>query len=389
MPVVETGIAFVAVMLAASLLVSALVQLVQGWLNYRGESLSQMLRTVIRGFLLFHNDADALAAEQPKADPKARERVEACALAFVRDVLTDPSLHARHDAQQYADDPEKLAALVDYLNPDDLIVLANNYAQSYPPGKHAAGVPVQPVANAKVAPATAREAVEGAETPLPVEWVGASEDGSPKPWATTANFAAYVLRWFPTIEATHAQEFKRKIRRLTIGLSSLLVVLFCMDAFQLGRALWQSRTGRAAMVAQGDALEVVAARLGVAGATRTTDAAGFAVERDATTKDVALEIQKLGAMLDDAGIGIGWQNAWITRRWCAFRGACADPPPSVGRLIADAALWLLGLFVSCVLLSLGAPFWVSTFSRLIRMRNEVEVRRGSNQSQPSSSSSSS
>lgn len=377
MPVVETGIAFVAVMLAASLLVSALVQIVQGALNYRGESLSQMLRTVIRGFLLFHNDADALAAELPTADPVARRRVEECSLAFVRDVLTDPSLHARHDAQTYADDPEKLAALVDYLNPDDLIVLAHNYAQSYPPGKHGVGMPDRPVANAMVAPATAKEAIEGRhDVPLPPDWVGRNADGSQKEWATTANFAAYVVRWFPTIEATHAQEFKRRIRRLTIGMSSLLVVLFCMDAFQLGRALWSSRTGRASMLAQADALEVVAARVGVAGATRTTDAAGNAVERDATTKDLALEMQKMGAMLDDAGIGIGWQNAWITRRWCAFRGACADPPPTVGRLVADVAMWLLGLLVSCVLLSLGAPFWVSTFSKLIRMRNEVEVRRG-------------
>jgi hypothetical protein len=135
-------------------------------------------------------------------------------------------------------------------------------------------------------------------------------------------------------------------------------------------ALYRSRTGADALAKQADALQTVATRLGVAGAAPATSE----TPRDTTAKEMALELQKTATMLDDAQVGIGWQNSWITKRWCVYRGACTDagPAPTAGRLAVDVMLWLLGLVLSCVMLSLGAPFWVSTMSSLINLQNAVQ-----------------
>jgi hypothetical protein len=386
MPLIETAIAFVAAMLAASLFVSALVQLLQNGLHYRGRTVVEMLKTLLNGFLVYHNDPDALVVDDPKKskkkDPKgyteAKKRIDARLDQFAHDVLSDPALHSREVKLEYGDDDEKLASLIEYIHPDDLIGLAYNYAESYPPGKHAEGEPgfPRPVEPASEAPSTVT-AVAARKLPnqwLPEVWVGmntgADNKAAPKPYATAANFASYVDRWFATIEATHSQQFKRRIRRLTVGVSCLVVVLFCLDGLQLIRTLYHSRTAADQLAKQADTLQATASRLGVAGSAGST-------ELDKTAKDLLLELQKTSSILDDAAVGIGWQNSWITRRWCAFKGVCKDNemPTTAGRLFLDLMVWLFGLIFSCVMLSLGAPFWVSTMGKLIKFQNDVENRR--------------
>jgi hypothetical protein len=386
MPLIETALAFVAAMLAASLFVSALVQLLQNGLHYRGRTVVQMLKTLLNGFLVYHNDPDALLVDDPRRskqkDPvgyaAAQKRIDARLNQFAHDVLSDPALHSREVKLEYGDDDAKLASLIEYIHPDDLIGLAYNYAESYPPGKHAEGAPgfPRPVEPASVAPSTVDQ-VAARKLPnqwLPEVWVGmgtgADKQAAPKPYATAANFASYVDRWFGTIEATHSQQFKRRIRRLTVGVSCLVVVLFCLDGLQLIRTLYHSRTAADSLAKQADTLQATASRLSVAGSAPST-------EVDKTAKDLLLELQKTSSILDDAAVGIGWQNSWITRRWCVFKGVCKDGemPTTAGRLLLDVMVWLFGLIFSCVMLSLGAPFWVSTMGSLIKFQNDVEGRR--------------
>jgi hypothetical protein len=323
-PLVETAIAFAAVMLAASLFVTALVQLLQGLLRWRGKTLTDTLKQLFHGFRDFHGDDQA--------------HDDAAATRFAHDLLGDPSLHARDVMRRYRDDPQQLAERIEYLHPDDLMALVHNQA----------GVPSD----------------TGRDAPLPPAWT----EGQAKPYATTTGLQRYVDRWFPTVEATHAQDFKRKVRRLTVALSSLIVVLFCLDGLKLVSTLYYNRAAASNLAAQVDTLRATAARLGT-GASST--------ERDQTTKDLSLELEKTATILDDAGAGIGWQNAWIVKRWCAFKGYCDGPSPTLPRLLLDVLLWLTGLAFSCVMLSLGAPFWYSTLSSLLRLRNEVETRRES------------
>jgi hypothetical protein len=314
-PLVETAIAFAAVMLATSLFVSAIVQLVQNVLHWRGRTLMDMVMMLFVGFRDRHDDPDA--------------HDQAAASRFAEQVLTDSTLHAYGVMTRYGSDPKKLANLIDYIAPDDLLAVVAMYAED---GK------------------------------LPKDWF---RKGEVPPWATVTEFAAYLKKWFVTVEATHAQEYKRSMRRLTLGISCLVVVLFCLDGLQLVRTLWQNRTAAEALAKQVDTIQATAGRLGF----------GETTERDTTSKELALELQKTATILDEAEVGIGWQSAWITKRWCAYKGCNDLPQPSKLRLLADAMMWLFGLAFSCVMLSLGAPFWVTTLSSLIRLQNEVQRRK--------------
>lgn len=367
-PLIETAIAFIVLMLAASLFVSAMVQILVNAGRYRSRTLVDMLRSLMHGFRVFHNDPRVVDAQTGRADLDD----DGPEFEFVKYVLRDPVLHARGQTIAYQADDERLSQMVEYIDEDDLVALAYNAAKS--PGQTALGA--TEVAAMKD-PSHVRS-VEGAESDLllPDAWVRRDRSNpAATSYATTANFAAYVGRWFNTIEGTATQQFKRQIRHLTLIVSMTTVVLLNIDGVQVLRELYRNGAARAAVAAQAREVQTVATRLGVLGAPAATD---LPVDQASTSySDLGLELEKTGTLLGEAGIGIGWQDSWITRRWCSYRGQCAlgDAPPTRSMLIRDTLLWMFGLAFSCVMLSLGAPFWVTTLSRLINMKNEVQSRK--------------
>ncbi|HEX2672359.1 MAG TPA: hypothetical protein VHM25_15870 [Polyangiaceae bacterium] len=260
-PLLETAIAFAAVMLTASLLVSALVQGIQSAGGYRSDTVSGMLRSVIHGFRSFYNDPDALTVDYP--DPEnssdiepARGRVFAGERAFVKDIMADPTLHARGDALTYGDDPARQAQYVEYISASDLIAIARNHAE------YAATAPSSdPVSRmAEVSSPRPPPAESGSQDVLtrpgdelrflPASWLyakGGAENAeklrSEKPYATLAKFTEYVQHWYPTFEATASQAFKNKIRRLTRFVACSLVVLLNIDSVGLAITLHQNSGG--------------------------------------------------------------------------------------------------------------------------------------------------
>jgi hypothetical protein len=361
-PLVETAIAFAILMLTAALFVSALVQLVQKIGRYRSQTVAGMVKSVIHGFRVYHDDSDILAAEDEK-DPEKKmhraaenERVE---LQFVNDILSDPVLHTRAERVKYGDDSERLAKLVEYIHGDDLTALVFNWSKYY---AREASPPAEPDASRD--PISTRQVASAAvDLPLPAQWVG-----SGKPYATTGNFAAYVGRWFATLESTATERFKKRIRALTIVISAVVIVLFNLDGAHLIRELYRNSGARTALTAQLSTLELTAGRLGVRGALQDGP------EADTTNRELALELQKTASILDDADVGIGWQNSWIVARWCAYRGECRGTalPPTRGSILLDTFAWLSGLLFSCVMLSLGAPFWYGALASLLNLKNEVQ-----------------
>ncbi|WP_437618285.1 hypothetical protein [Sorangium sp. So ce1151] len=344
-PLLETALAFAMIMLTASLFVSAVVQVIVNVGRYRSCVLIHMLRSLMHGFRAFHRDPDVVdpATGRPARDALARN--EACEMRFVHEVLADPVLHARSAELVYGSDPARLALLVEYIDADDLITIA--------------------------AGASVMVEGEGRERLLPARWVscGQGSPGAVKRYATLDQFAAYVRRWFPTLEGTASQTFKQRARRLTLLVSMMLVVLFNFDGFQVLARLHQGGASRAQVIAQADTLTATATRLG-------ERPAGAPDERpDATLEDLGLEMQKTATLLDEANLGIGWQQSWIVKRFGAYRGDLLAPRPTALQLLRDTLFWLAGLAFSCGMLSLGAPFWVTTFSRLIQMRNEVQYRK--------------
>jgi hypothetical protein len=397
----ETAIAFSAAMLAVSLFISAAVQWIAGLGRYRATTLADMLRSLIHGFRVFHNDADAVSADQPDATAAQKQACRDCEMTFVNDVLSDPVLHARSTKLAYQDNPAALARQIDYIDEQDLVALAYNIATNPAHGAPAlrgqAGSrsiddlsPVVPMVEAVRSPMRIREIVAHADTPgvnllLPAAWVGGTAD-TPKEYASTANFAAYVGRWFSTVEGPAAQHYKSLIRRLTFVVAALAVVVFNIDSIHILSDLHRNTTTRAAIVGRIDDLQTVAARIAGSDSLPPAEDASMPAPN---SKVLLLDMQKSLALLSESGLSVGWKDSWIVKRLCTYRGLCADPqPPSLGQLTLDVLGWLGGLLFTCVLLSLGAPFWVNTLTRLINLKNEVQQRKESEASKDGSGDSS-
>jgi len=372
-PLLETAIAFALVMLTASLCVSAVVQLIVVTGRYRSRTLAQMLRSLIYSFRVFHNDSDLVDPDTGKPRPDGMERSAESELDFVHDVLKDPVLHARGERLAARDSPDRLSRFVDYIDADDLVALAYN-ATKTPTAVQ--GVPSALPVDAASEPSHVR-AVEAAEfdRPLPDRWVGRvrGDRARAKAYATTSNFAAYVARWFATIEGTAAQAFKQRVRQLTVIVAATLVVLINFDGFRVLSRLYENSPARQRIMAQSEAVGTSATRLGVQGARPSM---GSLNDRpDTSTKDFGLEVEKTATILDSTNLGIGWQDSPIVRQWNLYRGQGIEAPPSQFQILRDTLFWLAGLLFSIGMLSLGAPFWVTTFSRFINMRNEVQYRK--------------
>jgi hypothetical protein len=382
-PLLETAIAFAAAMLTASLLVSAVVQAIQKVGRYRADTMSGMLRSVIHGFRSFYNDPDLLAVDYPAADSaelgSAQGRVFAGETAFAMDILGDPALHARADALTYGDDPARQAQLVEYVSASDLIAIARNHAESE---AVTAADPLTGVAN--VSSPTPPPAETGSviiltrpgdeQRVLPVAWftptggkLAARALSMEKPYATVAKFAEYVQHWYPTFEATATQAFRAKIRRLTLVISCSLVVLLNMDSVRLASTLYDSSGG--AYSQHVPELKEQANRLGLTNVDVEPVPPGSGPLASA---DPALLLSALA----DPTLALGWQGSPIVDTWCSHTGRCRSSLAPLGGFQTASAtiLWLLGLALSCALLSLGAPFWYNALAGLLNLRNALQTK---------------
>lgn len=340
-PLIETAIAFAAAMLAASLFVTAAVQIVQKVLGLGSETTRELLEALIYGFRDFHNDPCIIAAEKASSSPDERKRVNEQCARFAVDILSDRTLHTRGAVLAYQDKPDKLVRRIDYIAPEDLTRLVDSWAHYL--AKQASAHPL-----------------------LPHEWVGKELKKTPE------DFAEYVKAWFATYEGTASERFKTVVRRLTLLVSAVVVVSFNLDGFRLIQTLASNDAARAALASQVESLQTSAARLGIDGAALEP---GEKV--DETKEEQLLELQKTASLLDEATAGLGWQGSYIVGRWCAYTQKCpsASAPPTKGRIILDTLSWLGGLLFSLVMLSLGAPFWYQTLSRLINVKNAVRARK--------------
>ena len=391
LPLLETAIAFAAAMLTASLLVSAIVQAIQSAGSYRADTVAGMLRSVIHGFRSFYNDPDLLAVDYP--DPNspdelepAKGRVFAGEREFVKDILADPTLHARGDALSYGDDPVQQALLVEYISASDLIAIARNHAES----SLVVGSPDVAESVAKVSSPTPPPAESGSvivltrpgdeQRFLPASWIypkggadAAKKLRVEKPYATLAKFAEYVQHWYPTFEATASQAFKGRIRRLTRMVVCSLVVLLNIDSVGLAVTLYRNSGGSYAE--RIPELQQQASRLGVANVDVDVEPVE-AVPADSTAKPTPADPALLLSALDDPTLGLGWQGSKIVDTWCSHTGKCPGSQVSLGgwQTASATILWLFGLILSCALLSLGAPFWYNALAGLLNLRSAVQTK---------------
>lgn len=336
-PLIETAIAFVVIMLAASLMVTALVRLFHSFTNRRGRGVEDMLVQLHHGFRA-HNDLFT----RPGDDAET---------TFVKDILSDPMLHT---SERRGGDPAKIAKAIDFIGKQDLIELIK---------KNSVAVEVEPEGDKAGESYTVMA--------LPERW----RPGVRPQHAKTADFIKHIDRWWYTVEGTVAQEFGEQARRLSVIISCLLVVAVNLDGFRLAWGLYQDRTLSARIAAQAEQVQRSADRLGVG---KEADPLGRPPQ--VSRSNAKLELQLNAAVITDDQLPIGWQNAYIVKRWCAYQGCeptTGGPTveaPTTWQLILDVLMWLAGLAFSCMLLSQGAPFWVRVLGTVLRLRNAVQVR---------------
>jgi hypothetical protein len=362
-PIIETAIAFVAIMLAASLAVTAIVRLIHAARRTRSEGVPNMLIRLHHGFLVSHDQkcelgdaherqfvADVLSSPVLHTTERYKELREAIHELTLDNPFVDPEeKHAKRHADEvkrYKAAYKKLSRSLEYLSEDDLLAIIEERSVE----REVGGEKVQVI---------------------PGSW----RDGLPDEEATTEIFADYVKRWFKTVEGTVAQQFGERARKLAISVSCLVVVLLNLDGLRLAQTLHQNRVLSESLVARVSLLQESADRLEVQEGSGL-GSYGDELSPDQSWEDLKLDVQNAAAFMTNDALPLGWQNSYITKKWCAYRESCkSDTPVRLGSMAGQGALWILGLLFSCVLVSQGAPFWVNRLRELLRLKNAVQARK--------------
>ena len=157
----------------------------------------------------------------------------------------------------------------------------------------------------------------------------------------------------------------------------LAVVLLNLDAFQLASDLF----GQASLA--GTLAEH---------ATGLSKLADAEPRQGPLSKDDLGDFVQINAVLNVPDLKLGWQRSAFVERYCAMRQTCALPASLTatapredwGSFLMYGARWLLGLLVSALLLSLGAPFWADLLRDLLVRRGGTD-RRAAQDEQPAAS----
>jgi hypothetical protein len=183
--------------------------------------------------------------------------------------------------------------------------------------------------------------------------------------------------WFNDGMDRTSQRFQRHMQRVTLVVSILLVSLLNVDSLQLGRALWQDRELRDTVnaVAQGYAETAQITRQQEIAAGADPSGAELIEEMRDNLRQVGETYQKL----IDIQLPIGWEYTSYSdpAAVAAFTDIGLPDPRSSGRNLWNMSPanpdWLgvlikkiLGLAVSAVAASQGAPFWFDLLRRLTR-----------------------
>jgi len=147
--------------------------------------------------------------------------------------------------------------------------------------------------------------------------------------------------WFTVFEAQLLAWYRQRTQTVVMVLSVALVAAFNLDTLTMVNQLSTDKPVRDALVKQ-------ATQLAVAPPAAPTGAASAPV--DAAVKDLRKTLDEVGA----AGLRVGWTDT-------EFQSTRQDP-----KLIVQK---LLGLLLSALALSLGAPFWFDLLKGLVSIRS--------------------
>jgi hypothetical protein len=206
-------------------------------------------------------------------------------------------------------------------------------------------------------------------------------------------FQQNVATWFDRAMDRTSGTYKRWIHRLTFWAGFAVAIAFNVNSLQLIDNLWRDPVARAGLVAQAsksaqsaDDVQGVQARLTApstpsspGGAQAAPDAEGIAPEAEGAAPECACDGQNAADLAQDLPLPIGWSQQGL----CALvhqplaslppskrpSSACATPYRSGWSATVKILLTLLGLAITGLAVSLGAPFWFGILQSVTNIRS--------------------
>jgi hypothetical protein len=418
----DTAIGFIVVMLAISLLITILTQMVSALVNHRGSNLQWGLKT------LFANiDPGLFPTLKQEADPLASEVLKHCLISdsWFSDNRFGVWLASKSKALDKLIGRFQLASAI---RPNELVSILRDLAAAKV--RAAAAVPAPANAATLVAVAANINALLATADPIAqrdMQMVAAAVGGLPGGLAMTAPAAVPLLQdavntagasvghlesWFGSVMDRVSQKFAMYMRLWTVAFACLFALITGLNTMDLVAEIYHNGVLRdslvgagqqmtataatvldpqnslsakysaallAALAAQGIAAPIPAPVIAttVAGTQWITDtshvpapktAAVLSAFNDAaqtaTQKFLADNKQTADSLLSltsKAGVNVvklHWPSTFIHWQWPAHWW------PS----FAWRFKYLLGVFLTAALLSLGAPFWFNSLKQLANLR---------------------
>jgi len=322
-PYLETVVAFALVMLVAALMVNIVVRVLYTLRGDRSTGVADMLLQLHRGFVAAR-DLDLHGQAQTDAEN-----------AFVDAVMLSPVLHdvktwnqveadyqramAKADRVRESD-AKKARAMVDkaratrrarlrrqieHIRLRDLLAIVRNKSEPVP------GLP-----RVRVLPADWVSGVhQVTEPPTIVQQRRFGFHERAEPLGVNArDFHDYITRWFSAAEATASSVFGAEQRKTARAVAGVVVILLNLDAIHLAYGLYQDRALSDRLVTHVGEVVDMAKQLGqTPGATP-----GSATTPQPTSEQLKQDLQKSIAILTVEHVPIGWQDSYISKRWCAY-----------------------------------------------------------------------
>ncbi len=159
--------------------------------------------------------------------------------------------------------------------------------------------------------------------------------------------------------------YRRHVQRVLLAIGAVLAIALNADTLNIVRTLSQDDALRA---------KIVASAVGVAGEGQAT----APVCKDATAdceRQLAQQVGSQLALASNLGLPLGWNLGGTGVGLPACVPRAGEQSCSQGRAFASGALFvitkILGLALTALATTLGAPFWFDLLNRLIQTRNAV------------------
>jgi len=180
--------------------------------------------------------------------------------------------------------------------------------------------------------------------------------------ADIAQLRAALEAWFNSTMDRVSAWYKNKSQKTVLFISLVVCCAVNADSIQLVKDLYQNPTQRSAIVAKAEQTVRNAAPTPSASAAST----GASTEKTLSKKEAESLADAIGK-LNATGFSWGWSKEQL-----ASLGKSAD--------VINTILKVIGILLTAIAASLGAPFWFDTLSKLVTIRS---VGKSPDEAQPS------